>query len=205
MLTPITLVDYGMGNIGSLINMLRRIGVQTEIATDTRSIERARKIILPGVGAFGAAIDRIDALGLREVLRAKALEEQIPFMGICLGMQLMTRGSEESPSAEGLDLISADTLRLPSASGLKVPHMGWNLAAENAPSSLTRSICGELRYYFVHSYCVHVDDPAHSLMKTNYGVDFDSAIGRNNVYGVQFHPEKSHRFGMQILNNFVEL
>jgi glutamine amidotransferase len=201
----VTIVDYGMGNIGSLTNMFRRIGVQSEVVSDLRSIERARKIMLPGVGAFGAAIERIDALGLREVLRAKALEEEVPFMGICLGMQLLTRSSEESPSAKGLDLIPADTLRFPRASGLKVPHMGWNVAQPNTPSPLTEKVGEDPSYYFVHSYCVHVADPAHSLMRTRYGIDFDSAIGRDNIYGVQFHPEKSHRFGMQILKNFAGL
>ena len=135
----VTIIDYGMGNIGSLINMFRRIGVQSEVASDLRSIKRARKIILPGVGAFGAAMTRIDDLGLREVLRAKALEEQIPFMGICLGMQLLTRSSEESPDSKGLDLIPADTVRFPRVLGLKVPHMGWNEVTVTHPTALASS------------------------------------------------------------------
>lgn len=205
MLSPITIVDYGMGNIGSLINMCRRIGVQSEVASDLRSIERARKIMLPGVGAFAAAIDRIDALGLREVLRAKALEEHVPFMGICLGMQLMTRSSEESPSAKGLDLIPADTVRFPRLSGLKVPHMGWNEVTVSTPTALTAPLPPGPRFYFVHSYYVKADDPADVMLRCHYGLDFDAGLHHGNIYGVQFHPEKSHKFGMGLLKGFSEV
>ena len=201
----VTIVDYGMGNIGSLINMFRRIGVQSEVASDLRSIKRARKIILPGVGAFGAAMDRIDALGLREVLRAKALEEQIPFMGICLGMQLLTRSSEENPGAKGLDLIPADTVRFPRASGLRVPHMGWNEVTVSSPTALTTSLPPEPRFYFVHSYYVKAEDPTDVMLRCHYGQDFDAGLNRGNIFGAQFHPEKSHKFGMALLKGFAEL
>ena len=203
--TPITIVDYGMGNIGSLINMFRRIGVQSEVASDARTIERARKIMLPGVGAFGAAMDRIDALGLRAVLRAKALEEQVPFMGICLGMQLMTRASEESPAARGLDLIPGDTVRFPRATGLKVPHMGWNEVTVRTPTVLTATLPEEPRFYFVHSYYVQADDPDDVMLRCHYGQDFDAGLNRHNIFGAQFHPEKSHKFGMALLKGFAEL
>lgn len=201
----VTIVDYGMGNIGSLINMLRRIGVQSEVVSDLHSIKRARKIILPGVGAFGAAIDRIDNLGLREVLRAKALEEQIPFMGICLGMQLMTRSSEESLESKGLDLIPADTLRFPRASGLKVPHMGWNEVKVSTPTALTAQLPLEPRFYFVHSYYVQADNQADVMLRCHYGQDFDAGLNRGNIFGAQFHPEKSHKFGMALLKGFAEI
>lgn len=201
----VTIVDYGMGNIGSLINMFRRIGVQSEVASDLRSIERARKIMLPGVGAFGAAMDRIDALGLREVLRTKALEEQVPFMGICLGMQLLTRSSEESPDAKGLDLIPADTLRFPRASGLKVPHMGWNEVTVTTPTALTVPLPPEPRFYFVHSYYVRADNLADVMLRCHYGQDFDAGLNRGNIFGAQFHPEKSHKFGMALLKGFAEV
>lgn len=205
MSSPLTIVDYGMGNIGSLINMFRRIGVQCEVVSDHRSIGRARKIMLPGVGAFGAAMDRIDALGLRDVLRAKALGEQIPFMGICLGMQLLTRSSEESPGAKGLDLIPAQTLRFPRASGLKVPHMGWNEVTVRAPTALTTPLPPEPRFYFVHSYYVQADDPADVMLRCHYGQEFDAGLNRGNIYGAQFHPEKSHKFGMNLLRGFSEI
>lgn len=201
----VTIVDYGMGNIGSLINMFRRIGVQSEVVSDLRAIERARKIMLPGVGAFGAAMERIDALGLRSLLRAKALDEQIPFMGICLGMQLMTRGSEESPGVKGLDLIPADTLRFPPASGLKVPHMGWNEVSVNTPTALIAPLPPEPRFYFVHSYYVKADNPADVMLRCHYGQDFDAGLNRGNIFGAQFHPEKSHKFGMALLKGFAEV
>jgi glutamine amidotransferase len=142
--------------------------------------------------------------GLREVLDHKALVEHAPILGVCLGMQLLT-GSSEEGTVPGLGWIHGITARFPKQDGLKVPHMGWNVALPNTPSLLTAQVGEAPRYYFVHSYCVHVDDSAHSLMRTHYGIDFDSAIGRDNIYGVQFHPEKSHRFGMQILKNFAEL
>jgi len=201
----ITVVDYGMGNMGSLLNMFKRIGVKACVETDPESIRQAEKLVLPGVGAFDAAMERINNTpGLRKELDRKALIDRIPVLGVCLGMQLLTRGSEEG-ELPGLGWIPADTTRFPKVNGLKVPHMGWNVAQAHTPNVLTADLGSEPRYYFVHSYCVHVDDPAHSLMKTHYGIDFDSAIGHGNIYGVQFHPEKSHRFGMQILKNFAEL
>jgi len=201
----VTIVDYGMGNIGSLINMFRRIGVQSEVVSDPRAIERARKIMLPGVGAFGAAMERIDALGLRAVLRAKALDEQIPFMGICLGMQLLTRTSEESPGAQGLDLIPADTLRFPRVSGLKVPHMGWNDVSVKTLTRLTSSLPPEPRFYFVHSYYVKADDTTDVMLRCRYHKDFDAGLNHGNIFGVQFHPEKSHKFGIALLKGFADL
>jgi glutamine amidotransferase len=201
----ITIVNYGMGNVGSMVNMFKRIGVRAMSESDPIRISAATKIVLPGVGAFDAAMQRInDIPGLREVLEQKALVEKVPVLGVCLGMQLLTRSSEEGHLA-GLGWIPASTLRFPRIEGIKVPHMGWNIATPKTPSNLTVGVGDEPRYYFVHSYHVLVDNPDHSLMRTFYGLDFDSAIGRNNIFGVQFHPEKSHRFGMQILKNFAEL
>lgn len=201
----ITIVDYGIGNLGSMQNMFKRIGVKATIESDPKCIQQSEKLVLPGVGAFDSAMTFINSIaGLREVLDHKALVEHTPILGVCLGMQLLTRSSEEG-SLAGLGWIPAATTRFPKQDGLKVPHMGWNIAKPNAASRLTDKVGDAPRYYFVHSYCVHVDDPAHSLMKTLYGIAFDSAIGRDNIYGVQFHPEKSHRFGMQILMNFAEL
>jgi len=204
-LQVVTIVDYGMGNIGSLVNMFRRIGVQSEVASDLRAINLASKIILPGVGAFGAAMGRIDDLGLREALRAKALEEQIPFMGICLGMQLLTRSSEESPGVKGLDLIPAETLRFPRFQELKVPHMGWNNVTVTHQTALTHLIPPEPRFYFVHSYYVKAEDPTDVVLRCHYGQDFDAGLNRGNIFGAQFHPEKSHKFGMALLKGFAEV
>ena len=201
----ITIVNYGMGNVGSLLNMFKRVGVKSCVTADPEVILRAVKLVLPGVGAFDAAMERINSLpGLRTALDVKALKEKVPVLGVCLGMQLLTRSSEEG-SLSGLGWIPSVTTRFPKQDGLKVPHMGWNVALPNTSSPLTAQVGLEPRYYFVHSYCVHVDDPSDSLMRTRYGVNFDSAIGRDNIYGVQFHPEKSHRFGMHILKNFSDL
>lgn len=201
----ITIVNYGIGNLGSMLKMFNRIGVKAIIETEPDLIRQAVKLVLPGVGAYDSAMSCINRVaGLREVLNHKALVEHVPILGVCLGMQLLTRYSEEG-ELPGLGWIPGVTSRFPKQEGLKVPHMGWNVALPNTPSRLTAHVGNESRYYFVHSYCVHVDDPAHSLMKTHYGIDFDSAIGHDNIYGVQFHPEKSHRYGMQILQNFAEL
>ena len=200
----IAIVDYGMGNPGSILNMFKRIGFKAAIVADPDRILAADKIVLPGVGAFDAAMSRINATGLRAVLDRKAAEDDVPILGICLGMQLLTRGSEEG-KLPGLGWIPADTRRFPAMPGLKVPHMGWNVALPATPCPLTRNLPDEPRFYFVHSYCVTVDDPSHSIMRTTHGIAFDSAIRRGSIYGAQFHPEKSHKFGMQLLKNFAEL
>ena len=155
MTEPVLIIDYGMGNIGSLRNMFRRIGIPTEVAADPSTVARARKLLLPGVGAFDAAMARINQAGLAEVIRKRALEDGVPTLGICLGMQLLTHGSEEG-KLPGLGLIPAFTRRFPGTLGLKVPHMGWNLVTAASPSPLTTWFAGETRFYFVHSYFVEV-------------------------------------------------
>jgi imidazole glycerol-phosphate synthase subunit HisH len=200
----IAIVDYGMGNLGSIRNLLRRIGVAAEITGDATMLARAAKILLPGVGAFDTAMERINASGLRAVLERKALEERVPIMGICLGMQLLTRGSEEG-RLPGLGWVPAATRRFPRTLELKVPHMGWNAVTAVRESPLTRGLEPETRYYFVHSYYVQVDDPQDAILRAQHGVTFDALIGRGNLYGAQFHPEKSHRFGMALLSNFASL
>ena len=200
----ITIVDYGIGNLGSIRNMFKRIGAPAVVTADLDQIAAASKILLPGVGAFDVAMERINSTELRSVLDRKALEERIPVLGICLGMQLLTSGSEEGRLA-GLGWIPAGTKRFPALPALKVPHMGWNLVRRTRPSALTENLSSEARFYFVHSYYVQVADPADSILRAHYGVDFDAAMSRGNIYGAQFHPEKSHRFGMQLLTNFAKL
>ncbi|QNI75225.1 imidazole glycerol phosphate synthase subunit HisH [Synechococcus sp. MVIR-18-1] len=201
----ITIVDYGMGNIGSMVNMFKKIGVNAVVESSASKISLAEKLVLPGVGAFDAAMDRINSIsGLRDALDRKALVDQIPILGVCLGMQLFTDSSEEG-ALSGLGWIPGSTHRFPSKPLLKVPHMGWNLTKINSSTPLTYNIVEKSRYYFVHSYFVLAANPDNCLMKTEYGVEFHSAIHRDNIFGVQFHPEKSHRFGMQLLKNFAEI
>lgn len=200
----IIIVDYGMGNLGSIKNMFKKIGVSAVISSDHAEIDKAEKLILPGVGSFDTAMERIESSGLRPLLNKKALEDKIPVLGICLGMQLLTEGSDEG-KLPGLGWIPGFTRRfvLPEELNLKVPHMGWNRVFTTEPSILTAGLPEEPRYYFVHSYFVHATDRKNSILTTEYGVTFDSAIQRGNIMGVQFHPEKSHKFGMKLLGNFA--
>ena len=202
----ITIINYGMGNLGSVQNMLKRIGVKSVITSDINEIEKAEKILLPGVGAFDAAISKIDELNLRPVLTFMAKEKKVPFLGICLGMQLLTESSEEGV-LKGLNFVPAKTIKFkfPENSDLKIPHMGWNLVTKNTESVLTKNFTDEFRFYFVHSYHVKCDNPINSILTTNYGYEFDSAIQNENVFGAQFHPEKSHKYGMQLLSNFANI
>ena len=201
---PILIVDYGMGNLGSVLNMLRRIGAPAHISSAADDVRGADKIILPGVGAFDQAMKAIGASGLRAALDEKALGQKIPVLGICLGMQLLLDGSEEGRE-QGLGWISGKAMRFPRMAALKVPHMGWNEARPTRTSPLIHGLETDARFYFVHSYRVAVDRPDHTLLKTTYGLEFDSAIQAGNIYGAQFHPEKSHRFGKQLLKNFADL
>jgi glutamine amidotransferase len=197
----ITILDYGIGNLGSVRNMLRRAGLECQITGDPGVVERASKIILPGVGAFDRAMARLNESGLRPVLDRKALEEKIPVLGICLGMQMLTKGSEEG-DLPGLGYIPASALRFPADNGLKVPHMGWNRVAKAQGSRLTDSLPDDSRFYFVHSYYVRVENEANALLKCRYGVEYDAAIVRDNIFGAQFHPEKSHKFGRALFAAF---
>ena len=202
----ITIINYGMGNLGSVQNMLKRIGIKSIISSDINEIEKAEKILLPGVGSFDAAISKIDELNLRPVLTFMAKEKKVPFLGICLGMQLLTESSEEGV-LKGLNFVPAKTIKFkfPENSNLKIPHMGWNLVTKKTESVLTKNFTNEFRFYFVHSYHVKCDNPINSILTTNYGYEFDSAIQNENVFGAQCHPEKSHKYGMQLLSNFANI
>lgn len=202
----ITIVNYGMGNLGSVQNMFKRIGVESNITSDTNEIAAASKILLPGVGAFDAAMNRINEGGFREILDRKALVEKVPILGICLGMQLLTHSSEEGKE-KGLGWIPAKTLafKFSEEQKLKIPHMGWNIAQPAKKSLLTENFEAESRFYFVHSYYVKVENEQDSLLKTNYGLTFDSGVERGNIFGAQFHPEKSHKFGMRFLESFAKI
>ena len=204
----ITIVDYGMGNLGSIKNMFKYIGVEATIESDVDKIKDASKILLPGVGSFDTAMKKINESDLKEVLNEKALKEQVPVLGICLGMQLLTNSSEEG-SLAGLGWIDAKTMSFKNRIDKKyrIPHMGWNIVNKSNVSLLTNGFeeFDETRFYFVHSYFVKVENEKNSILKTSYGVEFDSAIQKDNIYGAQFHPEKSHKFGMKFFENFARI
>lgn len=204
MAARIGIVDYGVGNLGSIRNMLRRVGCDAVVVASPDEMRACGKLVLPGVGAFDRAMERLDASGLRDTLDAMVLEQKVPTLGICLGMQLLTRGSEEG-NRPGLGYIAAEATRFPRDLGLKVPHMGWNLVTRSAPSALTDHFEDEVRYYFVHSYYVRTDDPATSMLKCHYGIEFDAGIMQGNIFGAQFHPEKSHRYGKALFAAFGNL
>ncbi len=199
----ITIINYGLGNLGSIGNMLKHIGEPYEIVSDADLLMKSNKILLPGVGAFDAAMSKIKHLGLEPILKVKALEEKVPFLGICLGMQLLTDYSEEG-NLPGLGLIQGKTIRFNfSNNTLKVPHMGWNIVNLKKDSLLTVRMEGEQRFYFAHSYHVECFNEKDVVGQTSYGYAFDSIVQSGNIFGGQFHPEKSHRFGMQLLKNFA--
>jgi len=202
----ITIVNYGLGNLGSVLNMLKKIGVKAQVTSELSEIEQAEKLILPGVGHFDAAMKKIAEMNLKPILDKKALLDKVPILGICLGMQILTLGSEEG-QMPGLGWIDAYTIKFnfSKESGLKIPHMGWNLVKISNNCPLTEGFNDEFRFYFVHSYHVGVKNQSDSMLKTSYGVEYDSGIHRENMYGVQFHPEKSHKFGMKLLSNFASL
>ena len=201
----ITIVNYKMGNLGSIANMLKRLGVMCTITSDPAEIEAAKKIILPGVGHFDKAMHNLRELELVDLLRKKVLKDSVPVLGICLGMQLLC-GSSEEGSLDGLDFIDASVKRFSFSQdkGLKIPHMGWNSVKAEKSSPLLAGIGQDARFYFVHSYHAVCNDPKDVLTSTFHGYRFTSSFERNNIIGVQFHPEKSHRFGMQLLKNFIE-
>lgn len=202
----IVVVDYGAGNIGSVLNMIRKVGGHAVASSDADDLRKAKKIILPGVGSFDNAMRKLDQLGLVQPLRDCAASG-VPLFGICLGMQLLSHGSEEG-ALQGLSLIPGRVRRFQfdgDQSSLKIPHMGWNQVTACKKYPLTDGLEAGARFYFVHSYHYACEDPADELFKTHYGYDFVSGVQRGSVMGVQFHPEKSHRFGMQLFKNFIGL
>jgi glutamine amidotransferase len=202
----IAIIDYNMGNPGSIQNMLSRIGTESEITSDLESIQRADRLILPGVGAFDTAMQNLQQLGLVPVLNEMVLRRCTPILGICLGMQLFSRCSEEGV-LQGFGWIDAETLRFSfdePHKDLRLPHMGWNSVSVTRPSPLFDGLEDDARFYFVHSYHVCCRDAANVLATATYGMDFHCAVARGNIMGTQFHPEKSHKYGLTLLRNFVE-
>jgi len=197
----ILIVDYGMGNLGSISNMLSRLHQEVCISARPADIARADKLILPGIGAFDNGMKQLHTLDLVEPLRRRVIEEGAPLLGICLGMQLLTQGSEEGRMG-GLGWVDADAVKFDPRTGIRVPHMGWNVISPKRESRLFRELPENSRFYFVHSFYVRSRKSADVLASTTYGSEFTSVFEHGNILGVQFHPEKSHRFGMQLLRNF---
>lgn len=201
----IAIIDYGMGNVGSVFNMLRKLRTKAIITNKLDEIEAADKLILPGVGHFDRGMTNLKTSGLIELLNAQVLDKKKPIMGICLGMQMMTRGSQEG-SLPGLGWVAADTIKFLSKDNLKIPHMGWNHVSAQPDCKLFDFYAKEPeRFYFVHSYYVKADNQADVAAYCHYSHDFVAAFEVDNVMGVQFHPEKSHMFGMNLFKKFVAL
>lgn len=201
----ITVVDYSLGNLSSVANMIRHVGHRCRVTGDPDEIVRADKLLLPGVGAFDRGMESLVRSGISDALSEAVLRRGVPILGICLGMQLMALRSEEG-KLPGLGWINGEVVRfrLGDDTGLKVPHMGWNSLSIKRPNPLVE-VEARQRFYFVHSYHVVCFDESDVIATCEYGYEFVAVFGRGNIYGVQFHPEKSHRFGMSVIRRFGEM
>jgi glutamine amidotransferase len=202
----IAIVDYGMGNVGSIANMLKRCGFEGRLVSTAEELERADKLILPGVGSFDTGMANLEQKGLRAPLEAK-VASGAPLLGICLGMQLLFAGSEEGVRP-GLGWLKGRCIRFrfqDQDPSLKIPHMGWNDVRPTERDTIFRDMAEDARYYFVHSYHAVCDDPSDVLGFTSHGYEFAAAVKHENVLGTQFHPEKSHSHGKRLLTAFAEL
>jgi glutamine amidotransferase len=202
----LTIVNYGVGNLASIKNMLKKIGCDAVISSNESHIINADKLVLPGIGNFDNCMQLFNASGLRELVTKKIMEEQKPMLGICVGYQMLFEKSEEG-TVPGLGWIRGDVKKFDQQqlpANLKIPHMGWTDVELTKPSALFENMYDEPRFYFVHSYHPVPENPHDVLLYGNYGYLFAAAIEHDNIIGVQFHPEKSHKFGMKLLENFVK-
>jgi len=203
----IHIIDYGLGNIQAFANMYKRLGFDAKRARTAADLESATRIILPGVGAFDHAMDQLEASGMRPVIEHLVKERHVPVLGICVGMQILASSSDEGSKA-GLGLIPGRVRSFrttPASAQLPMPHMGWNDVIPAAETPLFNGLQSDSRFYFLHSFYFDCDDAAHVLARASYGFDFSCVVAAGNVYGVQFHPEKSHHYGAALLKNFAEL
>jgi len=200
----IAIIDYGMGNKHSVYNALKYIGVDACISSDANEISKAERIILPGVGAFGAAMENLRQFQLVEVLQEEIISKGKPFLGICLGMQLLAEKGTEKGLFQGLGWIAGEVLKLqPEDLGFKLPHVGWNDIEVVKDSDLFKGLKKERAFYFVHSYAMQLRDSRNLAAESDYGVKFTAAVQKDNIFATQFHPEKSQKNGLIILENFV--
>jgi len=197
------IIDYGMGNLGSLANMLKKIRTPAKISSDIGDIESAEKLILPGVGSFDHGMQKLQELKLIDILNKKVIKDKTPILGICLGMQMFTKTSEEG-AQQGLGWVDANTVKfnMDKDSAFKIPHMGWDTLDIKKSHFLVQDTDRNAMYYFVHSYHVVCNRSEDVLSTSHYGYDFVSSLAKDNIIGVQFHPEKSHKYGMKLLENF---
>lgn len=200
----IAIIDYGVGNLGSVFNMFKRIGAKAIITSDVKEIQKADKILLPGVGAFDTAMAKLNESNLIPVIKEAVFSNKKPILGICLGMQLLTQRSDEGALA-GLGWIEAETLSFQKVIKERIPHMGWNTITIKNENPMTKGFDEESKFYFVHSYYVSTKNIENKMFGAKYDINFDAGIFQDNIFGVQFHPEKSHKFGMKLFDNFNKL
>ena len=201
----IAIIDYDAGNIRSVEKALLALGEQPVVTRKKKEILAADKLILPGVGAFGDAMERLHQYGLVDVIREAVKDKGIPILGICLGLQLMFERSDESDGVEGLGLLKGEILKIPDSPGLKIPHMGWNSLKIKPDTCLFAQIPDGAYVYFVHSYYLKAEDPDIVAATTEYSTHIHAAVEQGNIFACQFHPEKSSEVGLQILKNFISL
>lgn len=203
----IHVLDYGLGNVQAFLTMFKRLGFEATRAKTAADLTGASKIILPGVGAFDHAIELLEQSGMRPTLETLVLQDKVPVLGICVGMQILASSSDEG-RLPGLGWVPGKVRSFRSderSASLPLPHMGWNVVQPKPGSPLFAGLESDARFYFLHSYYFDCIEPSHAAATASYGADFSCAVSVGNVYGVQFHPEKSHHFGTQLLKNFAEL
>ena len=200
----VAIIDYDAGNIKSVEKALLHLGEEVIITRDREQILNSDKVILPGVGAFGDAMEKLRSYGLDKVIY-EVVERKIPFLGICLGLQLLFEKSDETPGVKGLGILPGEVLRIPDKEGLKIPHMGWNSLHLQNDGRLFKGIPEETYVYFVHSYYLQAEEPEIVKATAQYGVTIHASVEKDNIFACQFHPEKSSRYGLKILENFAKL
>ena len=203
----IALIDYGVGNIRAFTNIYKNLNIPVKIAKNVNDLTDVTKLILPGVGAFDHAMEQLEQSGMRQRLDELVLDNRMPIVGICVGMQMLAHSSDEG-KLSGLGWIDASVKRFDVSKinySTHLPHMGWNDVNPIKENGILKGLENDAKFYFLHSYYFHCNDPQDTIAITDYGIEFSCAVNKNNIYGVQFHPEKSHQYGIQLLNNFANL
>ena len=203
----IALIDYGVGNIRAFTNIYKNLNIPVKIAKNVDDLTDVTKLILPGVGAFDHAMEQLEQSGMRQRLDELVLDNRMPIVGICVGMQMLAHSSDEG-KLSGLGWIDASVKRFDVSKinyTTHLPHMGWNDVNPIKENGILKGLENDAKFYFLHSYYFHCNDSLDTIATTDYGIEFSCAVNKNNIYGVQFHPEKSHQYGIQLLNNFANL